>query len=120
MAACVATLNRLRHPDAYANIEARGTRLMQGIRTAFHRANIPASVEGFPSIFHVAIGLEAPARNWSDLLRMDRPRYIRFTTALLERGVRALERGAWFLSTEHDDAVIDATLEAVEKAVRVI
>jgi glutamate-1-semialdehyde 2,1-aminomutase len=32
--------------------------------------------------------------------------------------VRALERGAWFLSTEHDDAVIDATLDAVAAAAR--
>jgi glutamate-1-semialdehyde 2,1-aminomutase len=27
--------------------------------------------------------------------------------------VRVLERGAWFVSSEHNDAVIDATLEAV-------
>ena len=51
---------------------------------------------------------------------MDRARYVAFTTALLQRGVRALERGAWFLSTEHDDAVIDATLDAVTGAVRAI
>ncbi len=120
MAACVATLTRLRQPDAYAGIEARGARLMAGIRDAFAEAGIPAAVDRPPAIFHVAIGLDAPARNWSDLLRSDRPRYIRFTTALLERGVRALERGAWFLSTEHDDAVIDRTLEAVREAVRVI
>ena len=120
MAACAATLRHLRQPDAFAGMEARGTRLMHGIRTAFARAGIQAVVTGFPEIFHVAIGLEAPPRNWSDLLRMDRARYVAFTTALLERGVRALERGAWFLSTEHDDGVIDATLEAVSHAVRVI
>ena len=40
---------------------------------------------------------------WRDLLSMDKPRYVAFTTALLRHGVRALERGAWFLSTEHDD-----------------
>ncbi len=120
MAACVATLERLRQPGAYADMERRGTRLMDGIRAAFAGARIPAVVAGFPEVFHVAIGLEAPPRNWSDLLRMDRGRYVAFTTALLQRGVRALERGAWFLSTEHDDAVIDATLDAVADAVRTI
>jgi glutamate-1-semialdehyde 2,1-aminomutase len=50
----------------------------------------------------------------------DRPRYVAFTTALLRHGVRALERGAWFMSTEHDEAVVDATLEAVERALREI
>ena len=120
MAACVATLRRLGTPGAYDGMERRGTRLMEGIRQAFAEASIPAQVAGFPQIFHVGIGLHEPARNWADLARMDRARYVAFTTALLERGVRALERGAWFLSTEHDDAVIDATLDAVRDAVHVI
>ena len=120
MAACVATLERLRAPGAYDGMEARGTRLMEGIREALAQAGVPAVVAGFPQIFHVAMGLETPARNWADLLRMDRARYVRFTTALLRRGVRALERGAWFLSTEHDDGVIDETLAAVREAVREI
>jgi glutamate-1-semialdehyde 2,1-aminomutase len=29
-----------------------------------------------------------------------------------------LERGAWFVSSAHDDAVIDATLEAVRGAAK--
>ena len=36
--------------------------------------------------------------------------------ALLRRGVRVLERGAWFISSVHDDAVIDATLAAARAA----
>ena len=48
---------------------------------------------------------------------MDRARYVKFTHALLKRRVRALERGTWFLSSCHDDKVIDRTLEAVEAAV---
>jgi glutamate-1-semialdehyde 2,1-aminomutase len=39
---------------------------------------------------------------------------------LLRRGVRALERGAWFLSTAHDDAVIEATIAAAREAAREI
>lgn len=116
MTACVATLERLRMPGAYDGMERRGQRLMDGIRSALESAGIPAVVAGFPTIFHVAMGLTEPARDWSGLLRMDRARYVRFTTALLRRGVRALERGAWFLSTEHDDAVIDETLAAVRAA----
>jgi glutamate-1-semialdehyde 2,1-aminomutase len=34
--------------------------------------------------------------------------------------VRVLERGAWFMSTEHDDDVIDTTLAAVADAAREI
>src|SRR5829696_3010787 len=117
MAATVATLRELT-PELYQIIENRGRRLMQGIQDALDRAGIPAVVTGFPSIFHVGFGLEAPARNYRDLTRLNRPTYIAFTTALLRRGVRALERGAWFLSIEHDDSVIEATLKAVEDAAR--
>jgi glutamate-1-semialdehyde 2,1-aminomutase len=120
MAACVATLTRLLKPDGYAGMERRGARLMAGIREHLTRAGVTAEVAGFPQAFHVGFGLTAPARNWADLRRLDRARYVAFTTALLRRGVRALERGAWFLSTEHDDGVIDATLDAVAEAAREI
>jgi len=120
MAATVATLRRLRDPKTFELLEARGTRLMQGMQAAFDQARVPAVVAGFPEIFHVAMGLTEKPRNWHDLLGMDKPRYTAFTTALLRHGVRALERGAWFLSTEHDDEVIDATLEAVALALREI
>ena len=59
---------------------------------------------------------DAPARNYRDLLRIDKARYVGFATGLLRRGVRALERGAWFMSSAHDDAVIDETLRAVAAA----
>jgi glutamate-1-semialdehyde 2,1-aminomutase len=120
MAACAATLRRLNAPGAFDGMEMQGRRLMDGIRSCLHEAGVPCVVTGYPQIFHVAFGLTEPARNWSDLRRMDRTRYVAFATALLRRGVRTLERGAWFLSTEHDGAVIDATLEAVREAAREI
>ncbi len=118
MAATVATLSALAEPGTHEGIARHGARLMQGIRTALAAAGIVASVEGFPQVFHVGFGLAEPAREWRDLARIDRTRYVAFTVALLKRGVRALERGAWFLSTAHDDAAIDATLDAVEAAAR--
>ncbi|HEY4971995.1 MAG TPA: hypothetical protein VII41_00225, partial [Steroidobacteraceae bacterium] len=74
----------------------------------------------FELMFHVGFGLEAPARNYRDLLKSDKALYVRFAHALLRRGVRALERGAWFVSFEHDEGVIDATLEAVRGAAKEI
>jgi glutamate-1-semialdehyde 2,1-aminomutase len=119
MAATVATLRALT-PALYETIEARGTRLMRGIEDALSRAGIPAMVTGFPSIFHVGFGLETPARNYRDLTRIDKPAYVAFTTALLRRGVRVLERGAWFLSDAHNDAVIDETIAAVAAVAKTI
>jgi glutamate-1-semialdehyde 2,1-aminomutase len=120
MAATLATLSALADGSAIGSLESRGRRLMEGLREAFREAGIPAVVAGFPQIFHVAFGLGEPPRNSRDLMRMDRQRYARFTAELLKRQVRALERGAWFLSTEHDDAVIEATVDAARDAARAL
>jgi glutamate-1-semialdehyde 2,1-aminomutase len=119
MAATVATLRELSRGDVYASIERSGRRLMDGIAGILQGHSIPARVQGFPGIFHVALGVTKPIETFRDTFAVDRARYVRFTTALIERGVRALERGAWFLSREHDDAVIDRTLEIVDSAARV-
>lgn len=118
MAATVATLQAVSAPGFHERLEARGQRLMAGLRDVFHDAGVPASVAGFGAVFHVAFGLERPATDWRDLLRMDRPRYVAFATAMLRRGVRVLERGAWFLSCEHGDAVFDETLDAARGVIR--
>jgi len=120
MAATVATLRELARGEVYSLIEKRGGRLMKGIGEILSRASIAARIHGFPSIFHVAFGATQPIETFRDTFSIDKARYVRFTTALVERGVRALERGAWFLSSEHDEAVIDRTLEALESAVKVL
>lgn len=116
MAATVATLERLRQPGFYDSLEVQGKRLMDGIEQRLAAAGFVARVQGVPQIFHVAFGVERPIRHYRDSLAADKARYVRFTTALLERGVRALERGAWFISAAHTDAIIDETLAQVGDA----
>jgi glutamate-1-semialdehyde 2,1-aminomutase len=94
--------------------------LREEVATLLKNAGLKAQVTGFELMFHVGLGMEAPARNYRDLLKCDRAQYVKFAHALLKRGVRILERGAWFVSFEHDDAVVDATLEAVRGAAREI
>jgi glutamate-1-semialdehyde 2,1-aminomutase len=117
MAALVATQKALT-PQHYEQTGKRGLRLRQGIVDILRDIGIKAQVTGFELMFHVGFGLDAPARNYRDLLRADKPAYVKFALAMLKRGVRVLERGAWFVSCEHDDAVIDATLEAVRGAAK--
>jgi glutamate-1-semialdehyde 2,1-aminomutase len=116
MAATVATLKRLSTPGVYDLMEERGRRLMQGLAKAFADAGVTATVTGFPQIFHVGLGLSEAPVNYRDTLRVNRAGYVRLTTLLLNHGVRALERGAWFLSTEHDEAIVDTTIAAVRAA----
>ena len=116
MAASLATLQALADGRVLQEIAPLGKRLMDGIADRLAEAGIPAVVSGFPQIFHVAFGLSSPATSYRDLMRMDRARYIRFCGELLKRRVRVLERGAWFLSAEHDEQIIDETLAAVSDA----
>jgi len=115
MAAMVAVQQALT-PGGYEAASRRGVRLREGIRGILEDAGLKAQVTGFELMFHVGFGLDAPARNYRDLLKSDKALYVKFCHALLGRGVRALERGAWFVSFAHDDAAIDATLEAVRGA----
>ena len=120
MAATVATLGALADGQVHERLERRGQRLMDGIARALGEADVVARVQGFPQIFHVALGVDAPLTDYRSSLSADKARYVKLTTALLQRGVRALERGAWFLSDAHDDRVIDETIAAVAEAARAI
>ncbi len=113
MAAVIATLTELQKKETHEVLTARGNQLMEGIRRALKDADIHARVAGFPQIFHVGFGVHAPVTDYRSALQADRQQYIRFTEALHYKGVRALERGAWFLSTAHTDDAIDATVDAV-------
>ena len=115
MAAMVATQNALT-PELYEATSKRGVRLRDGIAAILKDAGLKAQVTGFEMMFHVGFGLEKPARNYRGLAAGDKALYVRFAHALLKRGVRVLERGAWFVSSAHGDDVIDATLEAVRGA----
>jgi glutamate-1-semialdehyde 2,1-aminomutase len=120
MAATVATLTTLADGQVYAALERCGRRLMDGIAQALAEADIVARVQGFPQIFHVALGVDEPITDYRSSLAADKARYVRLTAGLLDHGVRALERGAWFLSTAHTDAIVDETIAAVAAVAKTI
>ena len=114
MAAVKATLAAIADGSVHAVINRQGQRLMDGFSEILERRQIAARVQGFPAVFHVSLGRREPIANYRDTLATDKAAYIRLTGAMLRRGVRALERGAWFLSCEHGDDVIDETLNAFD------
>ena len=60
--------------------------------------------------------IAAPPSNWRESSLFDRDRAMAFSRALQENGVRVNQRAAWFLSAAHDDATIDETLAAADRA----
>jgi glutamate-1-semialdehyde 2,1-aminomutase len=121
MAATEAALAELEKDDGaiYRSMWQVGTRLMDGIRAIAARLDIPLLVQGLPTAFHVSFTDEPAIRDYRDYVYYcDRQRYSRFSLALLERGVRTIERGIWYLSAAHTSDHVDQTLEAVEGALR--
>jgi glutamate-1-semialdehyde 2,1-aminomutase len=60
---------------------------------------------------------EGPILNYRDYVhRHDAPRWAHLRRCLLEEGVRAIERGLWFISLAHTQADIDEALKRSSKA----
>ena len=72
----------------------------------------------FPGFFHVGFGLQEAPSDFRGLWGIDQARYALFCLAMLKRGVRALERGAWFVSAAHTNDVLDETIAVVTEAAR--
>jgi glutamate-1-semialdehyde 2,1-aminomutase len=106
MAAGEATLLQLT-PEVYAATEARAARLQEGLR----RPSV--SVARVGSLLTVFFR-ERPPTNFREVKQCDTEAFGRFFHRMREAGVLLppSQFEAWFVSAAHDDAVIDATLDA--------
>ena len=122
MAAALAALDELERDDgaAYRALEQRGTRLMDGIREAGRKHGVALKVQGPPAIFQVFFTDGPAPRNYREATGAHRDRALAFQAALQEEGVRITQVAKLFLSTAHDDAVIDETLAAVDRAMAAV
>jgi glutamate-1-semialdehyde 2,1-aminomutase len=101
---------------AYARIERTGARLIEGLRAAALRHDLPLHIQGLPSVFNTSFGGRVPIRSAAEYGGTDTTLQARFLVELQERGVRPTARGTWFVSTAHDDEAIDETVAAADGA----
>ncbi|MBN9085321.1 MAG: aspartate aminotransferase family protein [Reyranella sp.] len=122
MAAALAALDVLEANDGavYRDLEARGTRLMQGLAAIAEKHKMPVKVQGLPAIFQVYFTEGAPPRNYRESVACDRDKALAFHTALQEEGIRTNQNAKFFLSVAHDEAIIDETLAAADRAMAAI
>ena len=73
-------------------------------------------VQGLPAIFQVFFTSGPAPRNYREAVACDRDKALAFHRALQEEGIRINQQAKWFLSTAHDDAIIDETLAAADRA----
>lgn len=111
VAAAYATLRLLKEKPILKTIQARGKRLMAGLKEIFEENNIPVLLSGYPAMFSFALGIERATsqREWD---KSDKALYVGLVEKAIERGIMPDfdAREPWFLCFEHSDADIDETL----------
>jgi glutamate-1-semialdehyde 2,1-aminomutase len=118
VSAAIATLDTLaaREGAAYLGIGAIGQALMDGMRAIARKSGDTLLVQGFPSVFNTSFGDLPSITSVDEYRRCDEARQKRFLGTLLERGVRPMARGTWFVSTAHTEADVETTLAVVREA----
>ena len=116
VAAGLATLRKL-DAAAYVRLERSGKRLDEGLARIAKARGIPLATGRQGSMLCPYFS-NRPVRHFDDVVASDRATWTRFFRAMLEGGVMLPPSPfeAWFLSTAHDDAIIDRVLAAAERA----
>jgi len=123
VAGAIATLDVLERDASavYKTVEVTGQKLITGIKGLAEKHGMPIVVQGYGAIFYVGFPSartqphdRQAIYDYRSSLGMDQNLYTEFVSAMVDRGVRIIPRGNWFLSSTHSDADIRATLDAVD------
>ncbi|BAS28986.1 glutamate-1-semialdehyde 2,1-aminomutase [Limnochorda pilosa] len=120
VAAGLRTLEILREEDPYPALEEVSARLADGLAEAARDAGICVQVQRVGSLLGLFF-TEAPVRDAAGVAAADGAAFRRFFHAMLDAGVYLAPSPweAWFVSTAHRAAEIDATVEAARRAFRI-
>jgi glutamate-1-semialdehyde 2,1-aminomutase len=117
VAAGLKTLQLIQAPGFYDTLSARTTRLVQGLSEAAREAKVPFAADALGGMFGLYFADKVPA-SFAEVTTSDVPRFNAFFHKMLDAGVyfapSAYEAG--FVSIVHDDAIIDATIDAARGA----
>jgi glutamate-1-semialdehyde 2,1-aminomutase len=116
VAAGVETLKILVETDPYPELERRTTRLVDELRSIGASKGLAVDHVG-GSLFQFRFGAPDTIRSLAQFVaNNDQPLLLRFLDTLQDCGVRPTSRGLCFVSTAHDGAVIEETLERTAAA----
>ncbi|MFP1683582.1 glutamate-1-semialdehyde 2,1-aminomutase [Alloalcanivorax sp. C16-1] len=118
MAAGLATLRQLQRDGFYEELEAKTEKLTEGLATIARETGIGFHTTRAGGMFGLYFTEQTRITRFDEVMACDAARFGTFFNAMLDRGVylapSAFEAG--FVSIAHDDADIDATLEAARAA----
>ncbi|MGH9902374.1 MAG: aminotransferase class III-fold pyridoxal phosphate-dependent enzyme, partial [Pyrinomonadaceae bacterium] len=120
MTAGLATLRRLRDKSVYERLEQAGARLCAGLADAAREAGVETVTNRVGSMW-TTFFTGGPVTDWSSASKADREMFGRFFHAMLGEGVYLApsQFEAGFISIAHNDELIDRTIEAARRALKV-
>jgi glutamate-1-semialdehyde 2,1-aminomutase len=121
-AAAAATLDVIAQTDALAQIQRRGTRLMQGLSEVLTEAGVEHEISGVPGMFGLTLEPRVrPVVNYRATMESNHMLYERVAGAMRERGVEVEPdwREPMFLCAALSDADVDETLNVFNDSLRV-
>lgn len=117
VAAGLATLRLIQAPGFHDALADKTRRLADGLAAEARAAGVPFSADAIGGMFGLYFTEQVPA-SFADVTKSDIERFNRFFHLMLDTGVyfapSAYEAG--FVSSAHDDATLDATLDAARRA----
>ncbi len=120
MAAGLAMLELVQEPGFHDRLSAASARLCAGLEAAAAEAGVAVTTNQVGAMFGLFF-TDQKVETYAQATACDTAAFNRFFHAMLERGVflapSAYEAG--FLSSAHDDSIIDATIEAAREAFKV-
>jgi glutamate-1-semialdehyde 2,1-aminomutase len=121
MAAGVETLTLLQAPGFYADLEAKGARLAEGLAQAASAARIPVQTNRVGSML-TSFFTGVPVTDYATAKTADTKRYGAFFSAMLARGVSLApsQFEAAFVSAAHSTEDLDATVAAAREALAAV
>jgi glutamate-1-semialdehyde 2,1-aminomutase len=112
----LAALQVLERPGMYERLHRTGGRLRREISASGARYGFSAQTPGEDAVFGVRFTDRQPLRSWEDLLTADTDLGRRWAIELIKRGILVNPNEKFYISTEHTEADVDRTLEAVDAA----
>lgn len=121
MSAGIATLGLLEEENCWEKLEQTAGRLEAGILAVAKKTGIPIRQTRVGTMFTTFFS-ETEPRDWSTAKVADKERFAKFFQKILENGVyfAPSQFEAGFVSTLHSDEIINATINAAEKALKVL
>lgn len=119
MAAGSAMMDIISEPGFYDHLSGQAKKLTDGLQQVADNAGVPFATRQQGGMFGLFFADKA-ANNFDELETCDLGHFKRFFHAMLDHGVylapSAYEAG--FISSQHDDAIIETTLNAAREAIK--